>query len=113
MAERIKSLDELIRSQLGVNTRPVDSNPDIGTTAQKVLSNNPNRVALTFVNLSANTMYILNDNNVSSKRGIRLSSGGGSVSFTWEYDMHIILWEWHAIATAANSELLVIEELII
>lgn len=110
---KIKSLDALIEDQLGVNTRPVDTNPSIGTTAQKILSNNANRVAVTFINLSANTIYILNDNLVSSTRGIRLGSGGGSVSLTWEYDMHILLWEWHAIASAANSELLIIEEIII
>lgn len=111
--EPVKSLNELIAQQMGVDTRPVVSNPSIGTTAERILSNNANRVALTFVNLSANTIYLMIDDGVSPTRGIRLDSGGGSASLTWQYDMHILLWEWWAIASGASSELLVIEERII
>lgn len=105
-----KDLSDLLREQLGVNTRPVISESTIGTSNSKVLSNDPNRVALTFINLSANTIYLMIDNLVSTTRGIRLDSGGGSVSFTWQYDMHLLLYEWHAVASDASSQLLVIEE---
>lgn len=106
---KAKNLSGLINEQLGVDTRPVISNPQIGTTVQKVLSNNDRRCSLTFINLSTNDIYIMIDNQVSATRCIRLGSGGGSASLNWQYDLHILLWEWHALASGANSELLIIE----
>lgn len=108
-----KYLHELIQDQLGVNVEVKTSSPSIQNATQKILSNNPNRVALTIVNLGQAAVYIMIDNRVSSERGIRLAGSGGSVSFTWEYDLDLIAYSWFATAPVGVNELLILEALTI
>lgn len=102
-------LHKLIEAELGVNVHTRDNVTAIGTSELQVLSNNPNRVGLTLINLSNDTIYVGLDNMVSADRGIRLAANGGSVSFNWQYDMSLIAHEWHAVSTAAGNNLYVLE----
>lgn len=105
------TLRKLLQDQLGVDTHPV-INPETDTadvTATLVANNNPNRVGLNIINLSANVIYVMFDNDVSATRGIRLDANGGALNLVWQYDMAMIGWEWWAIAIGAASAITVIE----
>lgn len=106
-----KTMDDLLRNELGVNSHPgpESGTQAIGLTVGKILSNNPNRVGLTMINLSANTIYIGPENTTSSSEGIFLSANGGSLSFDWRTDMTLIPNQWFAVATGAASSLYILE----
>ncbi len=109
-----KSLDQLLQDQFGVQSSP-RINPlvdQVGLTAVRIVPNNPNRVGLTIVNISAASIWILIDNSVSGTHGILLAANGGSFALNWQDDLHLLIWEWYAIASGAASDILVIEEIL-
>lgn len=97
---RNKTLDDLLTEQLGVQVHPdtINPNPIVGVTATKVVTNNPNRVALSFSNLGNQNVYLWYDNSVSATKGILLAGGGGSLDLNWRDDFTRISNEWWAIA---------------
>lgn len=105
---------DLIAKQFGVQTM-ININPltaSIGTTAAQLLSNNPNRLAFTIINLSSNNMYIAFDPTVSAAKGIFLTPNGGSATLTMMEDFESTCWEVWGVAGAAASAVYVIEVLI-
>lgn len=109
------SLDELLQAEFGFRSSPIinRTTSSIATTATKLMNNNPKRVYATIVNVSANDVYIMLDNTVSSSRGIFLSPNGGSTVLKWREDFHLLSHEWYAIAIGAAADILVIEGVII
>lgn len=106
-----KTLAQLIEEKFGVRVRPV-VNPLIGTvdaTALQMLNNNPNRLAFLLFNLSANVLYILHENTVSTARGIRLDPNGGNVTIVWDEDFHLVGWEWWCVGSGAGTGFLLLE----
>jgi len=106
-----KTLNELIDAQLGVRVRP-QINPltsSVGTTPTRIFSNNPNRVAFLVVNISANKVFLLPDNTVTTSRGILLTNNGGGLVANWREDFHLVGYEWWAVADAAGSSILCLE----
>lgn len=104
-------LKDLLNRQFSVATRP-NRNPLIaaaGLAAAQLLANNPNRLAFTLINLSANAMYINLDNAVTATNGIYVGPNGGSISMVWNEDFDMVGWEWWVIAAGAASSLLVVE----
>jgi hypothetical protein len=85
----------------------------IGTEPVRVLENNPSRFQFAIVNLSPNNVYVGFDNQVSSSRGIRVAPSGGDFRMIWIEDLDITTWEFFAIADAANSNILVIQFVLI
>jgi hypothetical protein len=110
----VKSLADLIERQFSIRTtsriNPVADEVDIAVT--QVLASNPKRVGLLILNLSANTIYIAPDENVSAARGILLAANGGSVSMKWDHDFEVVSLPWYGSATANNSDVFVLEEVI-
>lgn len=80
----------------------------IGTTQSEVLRNNPERVFVLFVNLSANTMYVGYDDAVGSARGIVLAPNGGTYQVDVEEDFTIPVHAHHVISTGVTSNLYVL-----
>ena len=111
----LRTLKELLESKLGVRTytRINRVTSTVGTTVQRVLQNSPNRVAAVIVNLSANTIYISPDGVPSATHGIRLGASGGSLVLKWDEDFSLCGYEWNALATAAASDVFIIEQLIL
>ena len=105
-------LKDLLMERFSVKTRAVE-NPlnvtSLGATAQKLLSNNPNRLGFVIVNLSANIVYIGLENSVSSTKGIRLDANGGSSGCIWDEDFDMTAWAWWAVASGAASAIYVLE----
>jgi len=108
-------LAEWIEKQYGIRTRLVE-NPvrkTVGTTAAMIARNNPDRFAIIIINLSANTLYVAFDSEVSSTKGIRLGANGGSYTLIAEEDLELTAHELWAIATGINSAIYVAEVVVV
>jgi hypothetical protein len=86
-----------------------DSTPSVGTSVSTIVQNNPERVNLLIINLSANTVYIRPNGVPSATAGIVLAPSGGSFSTNMLEDLVLPSYAYSALATGAASALLVIE----
>jgi len=104
-------LADLIQRRFGVKTSTVKSpaSTTVGTTVEKKLSVNPNRLAWLIVNLSANIVYLGWDNQVSSSRGIALAPAGGNAVCTPEEDFELPSEEVYLVASGAGSAVFIVE----
>jgi len=105
------TLSELLTQQFKVKTRAI-ANPlvsAVGTSAVRVLSNNPNRLAWIIINLSTNSLYLAFDNTVSTSRGIYVGPNGGYATLVWDEDFDLVGWELYAVASGAGSNIYVVE----
>lgn len=105
------ALSAAIAAEIGVDTVP-RFNPDtatVGTSVVRIAPNNPNRFALLIVNLSAVAVYVKPANDVSASSGVRLAPNGGTFGLSWRDDLHLVGWDYYAIADAAASSILVME----
>ena len=109
-------LADLLMERFKVKTRAVENPAGIthlGVTAEIVLANNPNRLAFTIINLSANVVYVSLTSDVSAtvgaEQGIRLDANGGSFTCIWDEDFQMTAWAWWGIATAHPSQIYVLE----
>ena len=112
---KINSLSELLKNQYEIETsiilnRTADK---VGTAATKIATNNPKRVGLSIFNLSSIDMYVSPKNDVSTVKGIYLPPNGGNVVFIWRDDFELVANEFHAIALAADADVLVVEVVIV
>lgn len=107
----IKTLDALLLKEYGVRTHPgIESGVvSVGVAVTKLVSNNPNRLNLSFSNISTSTVYVFTDNQVSANRGFLLASGGGSLGLDWRDDLTLVSNDWYAIALSAGSNVTVLE----
>ena len=102
-------LDELIRAEIGVDSTP-SFNPlvsAVGVTVVQILPNNPNRLAATIVNTSANTIVIKPSPDVSLTNGIVLAPSGDAITLNYKEDFHMVGMAWYAIASGAASSIMV------
>lgn len=112
--ERINSVYDLLRREYGVEVEgqsdPVTAT--VGTSAVAIAKNDPRRVALVVVNLSANTIYLRPLGTPSSSSGIVLTPSGGIMALNWREDLHLPSLEWQAVASGAASAILVLSVLV-
>jgi len=105
------NLYDLLEQKFGIKT--IDRiNPEtdtVGTSPVRVLLNNPNRVAAIIINLSANSLYVLPDEAVTTTRGIFVGGNGGRISIIYDEDFHLVGRDWFAVASGAGSQILVLE----
>ncbi len=98
-------LTDLLSKRLGVKSRPI-VNPlvaAVGVAEIPIALAHPDRVSITFVNLSANIIYISPLPGVTAVVGIRLDPNGGWRSLVWDEDFELVSMPWYAIATGAAS----------
>lgn len=103
------TLKQLIEQQFGVQTDTSIVSVSVGTTAIQLAPNNPNRVGLVIMNLSGNDVYISPFSGVSSTNGLKLATSGGSITLNWQYDLTFCGYGFQAVASGANSSVLVLE----
>lgn len=104
-------IERLREKYFGAPTRPA-VNPvtaSVGTSGVLILENRPKRTMALIVNLSANTLYIGWDREVSSTRGVLVSANGGYISLIYEEDGDLVGQALYAVATAAASSIYVVE----
>lgn len=99
---------DFLAKRFGGYLRPVESTSSIGITAVRLINFDAERIAVTFVNLSSNTVYIGPQNDVSATKGIVIPPGGGAVAINVEEDGILPTVEWYAVATAAASAVYVL-----
>lgn len=104
-------LASLLQDRLGVETFDIVNRlvTTIGTTAVRVIPNDPNRVAFVLVNLSTGTMHFGPFSDPSGTKGIQIGSGGGSLVSIWDEDFSLVGREWYGVSSVAASELLTLE----
>ncbi len=98
-------------ARLGFPTRAI-INPvtdTVATIPTQILQNNPDRIFLLIVNLSANTGYVGWDARVSADRGIPLAPYGGYISLSIEEDGELVIYEVWAVNEAAAGKYYVVE----
>ena len=78
-------------------------NEVIGVQAVRLVNNDPERVHLTIVNTSLNTVMVAPSPDVTLQNGIFLSGGGGSVTLNMREDLILPSLEWYAVANVAGS----------
>lgn len=105
---------ELIQKRFGVKTteriNPVTATAL--TTVTKLAANNPRRTSLLIINIGSNNIYLSPSNDVSSSKGILLVSNGGSFSTAYDEDLLLPCKDWYAIASGANSNVYVLENVL-
>ncbi|MDH5199606.1 MAG: hypothetical protein OEW93_01860 [Candidatus Bathyarchaeota archaeon] len=92
-------------------TRPI-TNPvtdTVQTTATMILKNNPDRLAVLIVNLSANRGYLGFDRQVGPTRGIPVEASGGLVTMNWKEDAELVIQEVHAVNSVAAGTWYIVE----
>lgn len=70
--------------------------------------NNPDRLALTMMNLSGTDMYVSPDTVPSATHGVLLQNGGGVISLNAAIDGELVGYEWSVYCAVANEELYVL-----
>ena len=115
MAAIVRTLADLIAREYGVRTRARFSAPGFqaGVAISRAARQAPNRIGLTMVNLSANVIYVSPDGVPSATHGVRLAPSGGNLTLNWREDTHLVGLEWSMLASAAASDLIVLETLIL
>lgn len=94
---------EYLRNRFKGEISEVEIPVTIGTAVGTVIDSDPDRLGLLIVNLSANTVFIGIENNISATNAIRLGPSGGSISFNVEDDGMILTRTFYGLATGAGS----------
>lgn len=105
------NLADLLLERFKVRTRAVE-NPkttSLGTTAEVILANNPNRLGWIIVNLSTNAVYISLGNDVASTKCIPLLNQGDVASMVWDEDFQATGWAVWGVAAGASSSIYAME----
>ena len=99
------TLTELLEKQFGVKTRTI-INPLVTSltgNVDKVLSNNPNRLAWIIINLGSNSAYGSWLRYPSSTKGFLLSALGGTASVMWNEDFELVGSEVYVKGTTGDT----------
>jgi len=75
----------------------------ISTTPTEIVKSNPDRLQITFMNLSANVVYLGVDETVSVGNGLYLDSNGGSITLLAEEDGDLVGYSWYGVAGASSD----------
>jgi len=107
--DKVRSVYELIAKEYraDVTAEDLTTNLSIGTSDLIIAQNDPKRLALIVVNLSANILYLRPFNVAAATAGIRLAPSGGAMTLDWKTDFHLPAIEWHAVASGAASAIYV------
>lgn len=100
-------LDRYLLKEYGAEHTSVNENPldeiSIGTTAVMVLRHNPNRIMWFAVNLSANTIHLGFNGQITTTTGVLLDPSGGQAKSHLKDDLYLVSKEVWAIADASPS----------
>ena len=113
--KQIQTVQDMIRAEYGVDCTVFTNREQTQvTTADRVIAKqNPKRLGLVVVNLSANIVYIRPIAAASATEAIQLNASGGMVSMNVHDDFVLPTMEWHGLGAAVNLAILVIEVCII
>jgi len=100
---------ELTQFLLGFETdrESIDSPITVGTSSDRLIDQNPNRLFLTFINPSLNDVYVDASADVAVDEGFIVSSNDGVLQFETRTDGDITTEEFHAVADGGTADLII------
>lgn len=96
-------------SRWGGPTTPKLTSVTVGTTASRIVTNNPRRVKLTLLNLGASDVYVSFDSSVTTLAGIKLVAATGFLETNASDDGEEVLSEFWAISASASQTVMIAE----
>jgi len=96
---------DFIKAQLGGFIQEVEATTATAAASALVLKNDPDAVAVTFVNFGAFDIFLALAQNAPANSGIRLTANGGSVSLAVRDDATLPTREWYAASPGGVSSL--------
>ena len=105
------ALNDYLFKKLGVQTK-ANINPvvsSVGTSATKILNNNPDRLAWILINLGTEEIYVAFESDVSSNKGILVDKNGGFLVLTVDEDFHLVGYEVWAISPSTTNNIYIVE----
>lgn len=103
MANIFGAVAKFLADRFGGVMRELEAETTVGVTAVSVAPRDPERMSLTLANLGTTSIVVAPFASVTLLRGIRLISGGGTVSLNVEEDGHLPSLEWFGIGDAAGG----------
>lgn len=101
----IGAAQSFIEGEFGGPTEDLEGEVSILTTVTKIVSNDPDALSLTMINLGSFDVYLMFDDQVSITRGIFLPAGGGSVSMNVRDDQALPTRNWYGVGNGGASTL--------
>ena len=96
-------------SRWGGPTTPKLTSATVGTTASRIVTNNPRRVKLTLLNLGASDVYVGFDSSVTTSAGLKLVASTGTLESNASDDGEEVLVELWAISGTAGQTVMISE----
>ena len=96
-------------SRWGGPTTPKLTSMTVGTTASRIVTNNPRRVKLTLLNLGASDVYVGFDSSVTPAAGRKLVAATGTLESNASDDGEEVLSEFWAISGSASQTVMISE----
>jgi len=89
-------------------TETIVSELTASTSVQQLVGGDPDRLELIVLNLGADDVYVSPKTDVSTTKGIRVSSGGGQLILQRFYDHSLTGWQLFCVAASATSDLYIL-----
>ena len=105
----LPALYRLIEQEFGVQTEPRVRSESVTTAAERIMRNDPTRLAFGLYNLHTATMFANISADVSATNGISIAATPGNFTMIYKEDFHMVGLEWHAISPTSTGNLLVFE----
>ena len=105
-------IDDLIQKEIGALgfTEGEDTVIPVGTTDEQILKADPDRLAILFINLESNPVWIKPGGRpATTTSGIRVPPTGGQIYTLYKEDLTLPSLEWHGIAETAENDILAIQ----
>ena len=96
-------------SRWGGPTTPKISTATVGTTASRIILNNPRRVKLLIMNFGASDISVGFDSSVTTTSGIKVVASTGFMESNASDDGEEVLSEFWAISSAAGNNIVISE----
>ena len=96
-------------SRWGGPTTPKLTSATVGTTASRIVLNNPRRVKLTLLHLGASDVYVGFDSSVTTSAGLKLVAATGTLESNASDDGEEVLVELWAISATSGQTVMISE----
>jgi len=102
-------MTELTQFLLGFETdrEAIDSPITVGTSTERVIDQNPNRLFLTFINPSPNDVFLDTTSDVAVNEGFIVPESNGSLTFEVATDGDVTTSEFHGVADGGTADVIV------
>ncbi len=113
-----QNVRDLLSARVGVPVSNRSNGPvslNVTTVAAQILKQDGARIAILFVNLGSNPVFVAPDGigiNLGQNIGAKVEPLGGSLFMWWEEDGELVAYAWQAIAVGGSSGVLVVETII-